>query len=83
MSDDSATTPVPKVPEVPAKSPPPPLRPINLLAASIFGAVLLYNMHLDAGSDAYDGARQTYGLIAGMCLSLGLDFDRFWPRRGG
>lgn len=65
----------------PAKPPPPPLRPINLAAATLVSGVLVYNLHLDAASADYHGAYVTYGLIVGVCLSLGLDIEKFWPKR--
>lgn len=63
--------------------PPPPLRPINLAAAAMLCGPLVYNLHLDAQPNGYHGAYVTYGLVLAVCLALGLDIDRFWPRRGG
>lgn len=63
--------------------PPPPLRPINLAAAALITGPLIYNLHLDAQPGNYHGAYVTYGLVLAVCLALGLDIDRFWPRRGG
>lgn len=54
-------------------------RPSTLIAALIVAAVLVYNLNLDAGSDTYDGAKVTYGLVIGLCGVLGFDLSRFWP----
>lgn len=54
-------------------------KPTTLLAALIVAAVLVYNLYLDAGSESYDGAKLTYGLVFGMLFILGVDLSRFWP----
>lgn len=54
-------------------------KPVTLLAAVIVAVVLIYNLHLDASSDTYDGSKVTYGLVIGLCGVLGFDLSRFWP----
>lgn len=54
-------------------------KPTTLLAALILAGVLVYNIQVDASSDAYQGSYVTYGLVVGLCGVLGFDLSRFWP----
>lgn len=79
--------PGPQMPEKPPPDttsvPPPPLSPFNLIAALIIAVVLIYNLKLNADPTSdYDGDYVTYGLVIGLCLTLGVDISRVWKRRG-